>query len=310
MKKMTNHIMELFNSFSTPEAFHRVNPNYKLDVYVGINSFGQYTMTLVSTDKPSRIDSTTYISTKIGQRKDKKWAMSFSLKNDDMLDVFSTICEDLVESSKDCKTEQDGIKFFVSRYNEWIKILKAKKPTILSIMEIKGLIGELTFLKEFLSKKYGLIVAINSWIGSDNADQDFVCSDCWYEVKSTVSGTENVHISSIEQLDTNSDGNLVIVYLDKTSQEDKTRINLNSITEEIVSLLDDDLIIEKFKNNLLKRGYFYSEIYDEYNFKLNGIQKYYVDKSFPCLRKKSLPDSVTNVTYELILNGITNYLEN
>jgi DNA mismatch endonuclease (patch repair protein) len=105
-------------------------------------------------------------------------------------------------------------------------------------------------------QKYGVDVALKSWSGTEHTDQDFSCDDTWYEIKSTVSGSASVKISSVEQLDTNQTGHLVIVTLDKTSEADASRLTLNSMYEMVLSSIPKG---KDTKPEIIVRKYLFSQ---------------------------------------------------
>ncbi|MEG2250806.1 MAG: PD-(D/E)XK motif protein [Bacilli bacterium] len=305
---MSINILEnLDDSTERPDVFHRVDGEHLLDLYIGFDIYSRKTLLLISDIKPTELLSSPIIEIDIGERNDKKWAISFTLINKEYLELFCHFCDDIIESSRKVKEKGYGTIFICNRYLKWQNMLKKKRTDLLEFSEIKGLIGELIFLKNSMFESLGQKKAILSWIGPKNADQDFVFGDKWYEVKTTVSGSNIVKISSVEQLDTNSKGYLIVIYLDKTSEEDNHRITLNSLVNEILNMIDDEYLINVFENLLFDQGYIHREEYDEYSFKLSKVDKYIVTSEFPCLRFASLPNSVTSIKYELFLDKIEKF---
>ena len=135
-----------------------------------------------------------------------------------------------------------------------------------------------------------------------------MCKDIWYEVKSTVSGAESVKITSIEQVDVQTPGELVIVYLDSTSRSDNERISLNSIFKEVYNLLSSEVLKNKLSSALLGLGYYTRPEYDQYCFKYSKTERYLVDKNFPCVRRTDIPSAVISSSYELSVSSINNNL--
>ncbi len=188
-------------------------------------------------------------------------------------------------------------------------MLKKTKNLLLTDNETKGLIGELFFLKEYLIKKYGIEKSINYWTGPQKTDQDFNCEETWYEIKTTSPGSTSIKISSVEQLDTNRDGKLVVLFLDKTSANDNKRLNLNQLVKEIKSIINDEKTESLFDGILLSSGYVYNSEYDNRNYRFVKGNVYSVTKEFPCLRQNVLSTAIGKVGYELILNKIEEWGE-
>lgn len=300
---------ETFDVTQGIDSFRRVDEDHPLDIYLGKDASARTSMLLISKSVPIQIYSSHLIGIAIGKRADDAWALSFSLLDNQYQDMFFHFCDDIINFARDVKDKAQGTAFVCLRYLKWQEMLKKNNSGLLSFSEIKGLIGELVFLKEFLFDKYGKNIALQSWIGPDKADQDFVCADSWYEIKATVSGAATVKISSIEQLDTVNDGELVVVYLDKTSYANPNRITLNSIVDEIENSLDNSEQRQLLRDILIRQGYFHRNEYDEHGFVCTIINRYAVTEYFPALRKKDIPTAITNSNYLLSLSAIQEFLK-
>lgn len=290
-------------------SLKRVDEKHPLDLYIGVDELSRPTLFLISDSEPPVVSSSQIINVSIGRRKDNKWGISFTLLDIKFEDQFSSFCKDIIESSRSLKEKAKGASFICKRYEKWKFMLSKLNGDLLSYPEIKGIIGELYFLKNFLIPKYGQPSALNSWIGPERADQDFVCEDKWYEIKAVESGAESVMISSVEQLDSQQSGLLTIVYLDKTSPEDTSKITLNSIFQEIYGMLEKEELKNIFSGKLLSFGYYPRHEYDEPSFKFSNMEKYIVDSKFPCIRRNILPESILHLQYNLSISIINNTVE-
>ena len=123
--------------------------------------------------------------------------------------IFYKFCDDLVESTRAIFEESMGMSFVCKRYNSWKKLFYNLNKTTLSESQQMGLIGELLFLKNDMFKNYTIEEAINSWSGCDKTHKDFSIGDDWYEIKSSASNSLTIKISSLEQLDSETDGILL-----------------------------------------------------------------------------------------------------
>ena len=300
---------DLFLGLSGNGSFHRVDEAHPLDLYIGLDATSRHTLFLISDSEPEAMLSSQIINVSVGLRKDKRWAISFALVDDHFEDIFVHFCNDIIESSRSLKDKLSGAEFVSNRYAKWQSMLAKSNGDLLSASIVKGLVGELSFLKDFLIPLYGQSVAVKSWIGPEKADQDFVCGDTWYEVKATVSGAESVKISSVEQLDMPLVGELAIVYLDKTSNSDSTKITLNSIYTEVYDSLESEELKNKLSGILLNLGYYVRPEYNEPSYKLSRIARYSVDSNFPCIRRNEIPKAIVNSQYVLSLSSISVYLK-
>lgn len=292
-----------------PDSFTRVDESHPLDLYLGSDTLSRSAMFLKSGIEPGPFTSSQIISVSVGLRKDSKWGVTFTLLDNTYEDLFGYFCNDLIESSRNITNKDRGTEYIRNRYDKWLLMFSKSRGEILTTSVIKGLIGEMIFLKNYLIPKYGQEKAIKSWIGPDRADQDFVCEDLWYEVKATDSGAEGVTITSVEQLDTSNTGELVIVYLDKTSMADDSKITLNKLFTDISSLLDNPDLKNKLSGILLNLGYFPRPEYDELAYKLAKFERYEVGNEFPAIRRHSLPNAVISLKYQLSVSSIQKFLK-
>lgn len=301
---------ELFDGLSAIDSFRRVDPGHLLDLYCGYDQMHRYTLLLISSVEPKSLISSKVIDVTVGRRAtDGKWALSFSLVDNKFKDLFLQFCDDMIIASQALKDPANGPEFICMRYISWQEMLSASKGDLLSKSEIKGLIGEMIFLRDVLIPQYGKEMSLQAWMGPRMADQDFVFPDTWYEVKATTSDAEQVRISSIEQLDCAVEGTLVVLALDQTSAIDKQRITANSLFWELMEDMEVDVLKAAFSNLLLKMGFYPRPEYEEYVYRLNGIRQYRVDKGFPCLRRASVQASVVNATWFLALSAIDGWLK-
>jgi len=291
------------------DSYQRIGVSHPIAWYAGRDTTGRSSIFCIVETKPTIITSTRLIDVFVGVRKDLKFGITFSLKDESYIGLFSHFGEDMVDYTKNTTKPEKAADVICARYIQWQNAFKRNNGGILSYEEMKGLVGELLFMKMRLFSTYGKEHSIDSWSGVELTDQDFNCGNTWYEVKSTVSGSTTVKISSIEQLDTGNEGHLVVMLLDKTSEDDSSRITLNNMYEMVLSDLDSLSYQEKFKNKMLSFGYYPNEIYNKYGFKYNGLFMYKVNNDFPCLRRKDVPVAVQTVKYELSLPAINEFKE-
>ena len=164
------------------------------------------------------------------------------------------------------------------------------------------------FLKEYLCVQYGAEKAAMSWTGPKRLPQDYIIDDTWYEVKTISSSRTEVGISSIEQLDCVKPGELVVIRTDKTSVTNTDAVNLNALYKDLITMLPDDSR-ERFSTMLLRYGYYPRPEYEdeEYTFEIKATTRYAVSSDFPCIRRRNLPDSITEAKYSLALSAIDSY---
>ena len=304
-------LREFFNSLTGFESFKRVDDVQPLDLYIGVDELSHWTLLLICDKKPQYPPSSKMIQAQLSQRKDGKWVVSLSLLKNEFSDMFILFCGDIIESSRIIKDKDKAALFVVNRYKEWREMLANTRIDLLSPEEIKGLLGELYFLDSELILKYGSEKSALSWTGPKAAHQDFILDDTWYEVKTISSGKDEIRISSVEQLDCQNDGKLIVVTIEKTSKTNKKATNLNAVYKKVLSQIDNDEVKAEFCDMLFEYGYFPRPEYEDldYIFEIKGIKHYLVTDSFPCFRRKSIPSDITKVDYSISLPAIIDYLE-
>ena len=170
--------------------------------------------------------------------------------------------------------------------------------------EIMGLIGELLFLKDNMIPERGIDVALESWMGPEKTHKDFSDQQDWFEVKTINFGKESVRISSIEQLDSDIDGTLVVYELEKMSPSFEG-IRLNQLVNSIIALLVNTHQRETFMAKLQLFGFEFSNDNDNLVFALKNQYMYKVDNgNFPRIHRSLLPEAISRVQYELLLSEI------
>ncbi len=288
-------------------SYKRIDSLHPLDIYLGYDSNGKKSLVIVVTGEINEIESTKMIEVEITRRTDKKVNLSFSLIDEAVSELFFTFCEDIISSTRKIK-DINGFEFIVRRWKDWINLFKNPHTLILTENEIRGLLGELIILKNIMFRKYGVNKSIESWIGSSHAHKDFEIDDTWYEVKTIKENAITVKISSIEQLDSKTNGYLAIVKLEQSNRSIKNPISLNSYIDSILVEITENKTKENFISKLNQVGYYYAEEYNKYIYSNKGIDRYLVDGDFPKLKKEDLQDGIVRVSYELYLNNIIRFI--
>lgn len=298
-------IRSQFSAFSRPEYFSRIDDEHILDLHIGLDEKGRKSIELRSMFKPVKVTGTSAIDV-TQYTKPEYNTIRFSLKDDDMSGLFYKFCEDIIEQTKDLKNEKDGYKAITTRFFQWKKMFVLSKNTFLTEPEIMGMIGEILFLRGPLADEIGLSEALKSWSGQELTHKDFSCSDKWYEVKTISRGNTTVRISSLEQLDSDKNGELIVYSLEKMSPA-YNGISLNKLileTRQMFLSADD---ADTFLAKVAMQGYEYNNYYDEFVFEVSGLTRYKVIDQFPKLTHANVPKEITKANYDLALAEIMSF---
>ena len=296
-----------FETFAAPETYHRVDGTHPLNLYIGLDEKSRWSLLLISDTEPPTLESSKMISAQKRRRPDSKWALSLSLVDDAYKEMFLLFCGDIIDSSRVILDRKKAVKFIARRYKEWREMLASSRRDILSPNEIKGLLGEMYYLQNYLAPLYGIEKATLSWTGPRKLPQDFIVDETWYEIKTILSSGTEISISSIEQLDCSNPGELAVIHADKTSVTNGQAVNLNQIYHQILMQIQDDMVKAEFSSMLLQYGYFPREEYEsaEYTFEIKDVLRYAVTSAFPCLRRNGLPSSILKAEYSISLPSIS-----
>ena len=298
-------IKEKFAAFNRPEYFSRIDNTHILDLHIGLDESGRKAIELRSFFRPVKVTGTSAID--VSQYTKPEYnTIRFSLKDDEMSGLFYKFCEDIIEQTKDLHDEKDGYKTITDRFFQWKKMFVLSKNTFLTEPEIMGLIGEILFLRGDLAAKIGLSEALKSWSGQELTHKDFSCNEIWYEVKTISRGHQTVHISSLEQLDGENEGELIVISLEKMSPAYKG-ISLNKLVLETRQLFASGDEADSFLAKTALQGYEYNNYYDEFVFEISNITHYRVDRTFPKLTHANVPSAISKADYDIALSDILSY---
>lgn len=236
------------------------------------------------------------------------WYFAIELMKESLIKEYACLCFELIQSSKDCVSEAEGREVLFETFRKWYDLMANVHRDILPLREIRGLMGEIKFmLEEILGGKNDSGV-IHAWSVSKDASRDFIYDDVWFEVKTVKTTADYVTISSIEQLDHDMDGHLVVYRLDRVLSDENGVWNLNALVEELCRHLS--MVTEaELRRKLLSRGYVYNAKYDQYLFEFKKKTSYFVGCDFPRISREMLAPVIKSAKYELFLIGIDEWSE-
>ena len=302
MTMSNNEIYKTFREDFPSRHFIRFGDNRHISLYIGRDDDARYSFDFRGKYKPVRISSSDVIAVE-QYNEGEQLTLRFSLENNDLLEYFCTFCQDLLESVRVTNDDETAYHTLRSRYYSWRQLFRPDNAR-LNESEIMGLIGELLFLKDYMIPERGIDVALDSWMGPEKTHKDFSDQQDWFEIKTVSFGKESVRISSIEQLDSDVEGTLVVYELEKMSPSYEG-IKLNQLVNNIIALLTNSSQRETFMAKLQLFNFDFSNEYDAIVFALRNRNMYRVDtKNFPRLHRIMLPDAISRVQYELLLSEI------
>jgi hypothetical protein len=298
-------IRQKFSEFNRPEYFSRIDSVHILELHLGLDEKGRKAIELRYPFTPRKVTGTSAIE--VNQYKKAKYnTIRFSLIDEEISGLFYKYCEDLIEQTKDLKEESAGYQAIVNRFFQWKKMFVSSKNNFLTEPEIMGLIGEILFLRGNLAERIGLSNALLSWSGQELTHKDFSYENMWFEAKAISRGAQSVRISSLEQLESDNDGELVVHSLEKMSTA-YNGITLNKLVLETRNMFSSNEDKDNFMSKVALQGYEYNNYYDDFVYEISNFKRYSVNGHFPKLTSKSLPVAIRKAMYEISLVEIASF---
>lgn len=241
---------------------------------------------------------------------DSSASVTLHLRVPEDRDVFLRLCEDVLSHSGDSDERGNaGLRLF-SRLRRWQSLLGLARGEELSDEAMRGLFGELSFLRGPLSSRFGLVGALTAWVAPLRHPQDFVRDDWAIEVKTRVAGSRNqVRISSLDQLEVQS-GQLALAVVELLpADESDGGMSLNDL---VLDLLDEaqsssEHVLERTQRALADWGYVASRSYDRHRFVVRSISTYAVVDGFPRITRSACDQRIVDGSYVLGLDSLGSY---
>lgn len=300
------NIEKKFSEFENANYFSRYDRDHILDLRIGLDEKSRKAIELrCAKFNVRKVTSTNVIE--VSQLKFQDYySIRFSLADDEMCGLFYKFCVDLVEETRNLKSANEGYAAVVERYYQWRKMFVSAKKDLLSEPEIMGLIGEILFLKGNLAERIGLSNALKSWSGQELTHKDFSFKNQWFESKAISKSSSSVKISSMEQLYSENDGELVVHSLEKMSPA-YNGITLNSLVIKTRDLFDTLEEKDDFITKVCLQGYEYNAYYDSFVYEIASFRRYTVNKAFPKITKDEINNAIIKAAYVISLPEISSF---
>lgn len=222
-------------------------------------------------------------------------------------ELFKSLCVDLIQASKASSNQADAISVIMHRLVRWHEFLKREKIHLLSSEAVKGLIGELLFMKNVLVPKFGWDETMSFWKGPLGAPQDFAVHDTALEIKAQSGNSRPyIHISSLEQMEAQLPKFYLVVNTIATTEPNQDgAFSLNSLISDIRTELGDtsDMTRDLFESLIFQVGYIKLEQYDSPFFQCVSRRSFYVSDDFPRLNTDEIPQGITKASYQISLDS-------
>lgn len=305
---MANKLDDRWNEIAADPlhaVFQLFDAGHPLDFYLGKDSENRKLFLLVTSEEPPAVRDMRAIRIRSFRRDDSKWSLLLALDSSTLSPMFSMLCEDLIESSRNTGLPAErSLNYVLKRLANWRQLLERGLPNLLSENEVRGLCGELLILKRLFTH-LGKRDAVNAWVGPKGAAQDFQIQNAAWEVKTTQPDATSVTISSETQLQTTSRAiSLVVIELIESTTAVPDSFSLNSLVDQVrASLADDFDSTDVFENTLGIASYVCRQEYSTPIFFAKCIHLFSVKDDFPRLVFDQISFGVSHVKYDVSLHA-------
>ena len=284
---------------SIRDCQYPINSSGAIKAYYGIDTNGFFRLSFLSTKNPECNGETKNIQIVKGAASEGSFWTCFNLKTDSLLSVFCTFGEDMVSCVVSEQNEDRAATLLRKRYSTWVALFK-KTRNGMAPEKAKGLFGELYVLRNVLAPIHGVELSIKGWSGPNKTSKDFFIGDTWYEVKTTSPTSPIVKIASIDQLDSDKPGKLVVVRAEDVSDAyNGDDCNINKLCQALLPLIDSEELKDEFLKKISEYGFDFSDEIGDKNYDVKRIERFAVDPLFPAIRAENVPvSSVNNLSYE------------
>lgn len=246
---------------------------------------------------------------------DGKSILSVRLIEKEQREIFHRLCLDIVSATAAAQTEEEAIDRFLARTWRWHRLLRGGTDSRLSDQEQKGLLGELTVLREILAPAVGVADAVKAWTGPMNTPKDFELGRLCIEAKAhRGAATPYVIISTEHQLDLDGIDNLFLYVSEVASagENDRGSETVTSLSETIRKEIEDEdpSVVQLFEERLAATGFDWVDDYSDKSWLIGPAHVFEVRDQFPRVSATMLEAGVSNVRYSISLSECTPYQVN
>jgi hypothetical protein len=244
----------------------------------------------------------------------KEKCLCIILNDDFFKDLFDDLILSIYSKIFNISNTEEYSELFTRHFFKWSAFFENKKTDGLSRDQVKGLIGELIYLKNLLLNSELIVDDILlSWRGPYDEGHDFVFDFKDYEIKTIESSKNNVRISSEFQLESEKGKELELVVI-FVNQDNEKGLSLKSLINDIKTI-----VLDKFGDNsifinaIAQKGLTIGDLDQFEIYRYTPIEEISYDstrENFPKLIRSSIPEEINKLNYNIRLNLIDEFIIN
>jgi hypothetical protein len=286
---------------------HLVHSDHPLQFFVGRDDAGHARVVIRGTVKPQRPHLSGLVVVDRFEDQSGKWNLTLALQDAKFEEVFVRLADHLHARTASAPNEAHATDQVSSVIEEWRRLLRARPLGVLTMEELRGLVGELWLVLNWFTRDRSLAVALEGWLGPLGLPQDFWYEqDGHHEAKCIGPSTTRVRISSAEQLDP-PEMQLLVLLVAGTDEAQAGAINLPNLVGRVrAALAEAGESDQPLRDRLEHMGVDLEDpFYRDTWFVVSRVESYRVDEDFPAIRASELPDGIEAVRYQVALGAVT-----
>jgi len=242
----------------------------------------------------------------------KEKCLCIILNDDFFKDLFDDLILSIYSKIYNISNTEVYSELFLRHFFKWSAFFENKKTDGLTREQVKGLIGELFYLKNLLlNSENNVDNILISWRGPYDEGHDFVFEFTDYEIKTIESSKNNVRISSEFQLESEKGKELELVVI-FVNPDNENGVSLKSLINDIKTIVLDKLGDNSiFITALAQKGLTIGDL-DQYEiYRYTPIEEISYDstrENFPKLIRCSIPEEINKLNYNIRLNLIEEFI--
>lgn len=305
---MTRYLLEeKFRQIESGGAsgFLRVTATHKVDLFVGVED-GRRVLLLLCDDEPPAMPSFETIACSCRKREDGRWAVLVFLERSDLSSLFAYLAEDLAFATEGDGDSRRAAGRLSERLSWWQQLLSRGRSGMLGSAELRGLVGELLFLRDSAIPTLGIKSAVDGWVGPFEAPRDFRFADRDVEVKALTRDAKALRISSIGQLE---EAGVPIflcrVTLEYSTADQEGAFSVHDLVESVHRKCETEAnVLTALKQRLWAAGYVDLNEYRDIHFLSRGLEYFACTADFPKLTSGNVPEGIVGASYDIDLATI------
>ena len=282
----------------------RVDPNGKNDFFWAVVEKGSPALVMALEGKVDHdIELPKLRNIDLRLRSVNGAALVLALLDNTHREIFEALCRNIIDAAEGAKDQKTALHLAVQRTRRWHFLLKGGSNTGLTVEQQRGLIGELSFLRE-IANAVSPETAVEGWTGPDGASKDFEFPTACVEIKARRGAAKpQVRISSEDQLADVTPRRLFLRVYDVESAVLPDGENLHGHVQNTRNLFEKfPVSLDQFEDRLAALGYDKSHDYEKRRWTVTTTRTYEIRADFPRL-VSPLVNGVQDVNYSIDLSA-------